>query len=146
MSVSLISPGASQHCVRTAYRVLVDLGRLVVLTVKPCSAVAVEKPFLRKKLAMFQERKVKPRRADHGTRWLMAALSGLFNWCGALVVVNPDTLIRWHRKGLRLFWSWKVRHSQAGRPTVSGEVRDLIRRTSQENPFWGAPRGLLFTA
>jgi putative transposase len=80
MSVSSIFPGAFRHCVRTAYRVLLDLGRLVVLTVKPRIAVAAENLFLRKQLAMCQERKIKPHRADDSTRWLMAALSRLFDW------------------------------------------------------------------
>src|SRR5215471_7286173 len=44
------------------------------------------------------------------------------------------------RSGFRLFWTWKVRHGPSGRPAVAHEVRDLIRRMSQENPTWGAPR------
>ena len=48
-------------------------------------------------------------------------------------------MIAWHRKGFRLFWTWKIRHGRVGRPAVSCEVRDLIRRMSRENPLWGAP-------
>ena len=61
------------------------------------------------------------------------------NWRSALDLVKPETVIAWHRKGFRLFWTWKIRHGQAGRPAVSREVRDLIRRMSRENPLWGAP-------
>jgi putative transposase len=61
------------------------------------------------------------------------------NWRSALDVVKPETVIAWHRKGFRLFWTWKIRHGQAGRPAVSSEVRDLIRKMSRENPLWGAP-------
>jgi hypothetical protein len=57
-----------------------------------------------------------------------------------LIVVKPETVIAWHRKGFRLFWTWKVRHGQPGRPTVPKEVRELIRKMSRENPLWGAPR------
>ena len=53
---------------------------------------------------------------------------------------QAGTVIAWHRKSFRLFWTWKVRHGQPGRPEVSPEVRDLIRRLSRENPLWGAPR------
>jgi transposase InsO family protein len=63
-------------------------------------------------------------------------------WCGwrsALDIFKPATAIAWHRKGFRLFWTWKIRHGRAGRPAVSCEVRDLIRRMSRENPLWGAP-------
>ena len=62
------------------------------------------------------------------------------DWRTALVIVKPETVIAWHRKGFRLFWTWKVRRGSPGRPTVAKEVRDLIRRMSRENPLWGAPR------
>ena len=67
-------------------------------------ALAAENLFLRKQLALFQERKVKPPKADDATRWIMATLSRLFAWRDALWIVKADTLIRWHRKGFRLFW------------------------------------------
>jgi transposase InsO family protein len=57
-----------------------------------------------------------------------------------LAIVKPETVIGWHRKGFRLFWTWKVRRGQRGRPPVPEEVRKLIRRMSRENPIWGAPR------
>ena len=62
------------------------------------------------------------------------------DWRSALDVVKPETVIAWHRKGFRLYWTWKIRHGQAGRPPVSREIRDLIRRMSRENPLWGSPR------
>jgi transposase InsO family protein len=54
-------------------------------------------------------------------------------------VVKPETILRWHRSGFKAFWRWKSRNS-AGRPKVDRELRDLFRRMSKENPFWGAPR------
>ncbi len=54
------------------------------------------------------------------------------------MIVEPETVLTWHRKGFRLFWTRKGR--QAGRPSLSREVRDLIRRMCRENPLWGAPR------
>ena len=60
------------------------------------------------------------------------------NWRSALVIVKPETVVRWHRQGFRLYWRWKSR--RAGRPKVERELRDLIRRMSRENPTWGAPR------
>ena len=55
------------------------------------------------------------------------------------MIVKPETVIGWHRQGFRLYWRWKSRHP-AGRPSVSSEVVDLIRRMSLANPRWGAPR------
>jgi putative transposase len=46
----------------------------------------------------------------------------------------------WHRRSFRLFWTWKVRRGQPGRPAVSKEIRQLIRKMSRENPLWGVPR------
>jgi hypothetical protein len=57
----------------------------------------------------------------------------------ALVIVQPETVVAWHRKGFRLFWAWKSRR-RAGRPAVSSDVRSLIRKMAHENPLWGAPR------
>ena len=57
----------------------------------------------------------------------------------AVTVVQPETIIRWHRAGFRLYWRWKSR-SRGGRPEVPIEIRGLIRRMSLENPLWGAPR------
>jgi putative transposase len=60
-------------------------------------------------------------------------------WRPALVLVQPDTVVAWHRRGFRLFWTWKSRH-RTGRPTVPADVRALIRTMSHANPLWGAPR------
>ena len=62
------------------------------------------------------------------------------DWRSVLIIVQPDTVIAWHRKGFRLFWTWKGRRRRPGRPTVPHDVRELIRRMSRENPLWGAPR------
>jgi putative transposase len=68
--------------------------------------------------------------------WLSQLWSG---WRSALLIVKPETVIAWHRKGFRLYWRWKSRCGE-GRPTVSPEVRYLIRHMSLANPRWGAPR------
>ena len=68
--------------------------------------------------------------------WLSRLWSG---WQSVLLIVKPETVISWHRKGFRLYWAWKSRHRQ-GRRNVSAEIRDLIRKMSVANPRWGAPR------
>jgi transposase InsO family protein len=57
-----------------------------------------------------------------------------------LFIVKLETVIAWHRTGFRLFWTWKVRRGQPGRPAVPKDVRELIRSMNRENPLWGAPR------
>jgi putative transposase len=68
---------------------------------------------------------------------MLTLLSRWFDWRSALIVVRPETLIRWHRAGFRLLWRWK---SRAGRPPIPKELRELIRRMARENPAWGQER------
>src|SRR5262245_12392870 len=69
-------------------------------------------------------------------RAFIGLVPGILN---TLVIVKPETVIRWHRAGFRLFWRWKSR-SRVGRPKVPLEIRQLIRDMSLANPLWGAPR------
>ena len=55
-----------------------------------------------------------------------------------MVLVKPATVVDWHRRGFRLYWRWRSR--RPGRPRISADIRDLIRRMSRANPLWGAPR------
>jgi transposase InsO family protein len=126
------------HCFRTLSAVVFDLVQLACLAAHSRRALAAENLFLRKQLALFQERKVKPRRADDSTRWMMATLSQMFSWRDALMNVQPDTLLRWHRKGFRLFWRWKSKAT--GRPRLPRDLRDLIGKLAAENPIWGEER------
>jgi len=74
-------------------------------------------------------------------RIFWVSLSRLWrDWRSALVLVKPETVVAWHRRGFRWFWTWKVRQGRPGRPAVVRKVRDLIRRMCRENPTWGAPR------
>jgi hypothetical protein len=57
---------------------------------------------------------------------------------GMAKVVQPETILLWHRSGFKAFWRWKSQN-RAGRPKVDRELRDLIRRMGRENPLWGAP-------
>ena len=65
-------------------------------------------------------------------RWFLSILK-------AMTIIQPETLVRWHRAGFRRYWRWKS-HSLGGRPQIDGDMRALIRRMSVENPLWGAPR------
>jgi putative transposase len=123
--------------VQIILRLLADLAGLVVLSVRARRSVEAENLFLRRELALYQERGAKPRRVDAATRASLAILCRMFDWRDALVVVRPETLIRWHRVGWRLFWR---RKSRPGRPRIPLELRQLIRRMATENPLWGEER------
>jgi hypothetical protein len=83
-------------------------------------------------LERSQAHRVRLTRVD---RLLWVWLSRVWcHWRTALVIVKPDTVIAWHRRGFRLFWTWKSRH-RTGRPTVPQDVRTLIRTMSAANPL-----------
>ena len=104
------------------------------------AALQIEILALRHQLGVLQ-RSVKRPRLAKSDRFFWAWLSQVWSdWRRAIVVVKPATVLAWQRKSFRLFWTWKVRHGQPGRPTVPKEVRDLIRNMSRANPLWGAPR------
>ena len=108
--------------------------QLAGLALKSRAALAAENLFLRKQLAFYQWRKAKRSPTSIALRWTMAGLGRLFAWRDALVIVRPDTFVRWRREAFRLFWRWKSRPS--GRPALPKNIRILIRKMDQENPTW----------
>ena len=105
---------------------------------KSRAALQLENLALRHQLGVLR-RSVKRPKLTSADRLLWTWLCEVWSdWQSALVIVKPETVIGWHRKGFRLFWTWKVRHGQPGRPPVSKEIRQLIRKMSRENPLWGA--------
>ena len=116
------------------------LGVTAATTFKSRAAVRLENLALRHQLGVLQ-RSVKRPKLTPADRLLWAWLCEVWgDWRSSLVIVKPETVIAWHRKGFCLFWTWKVRRGQPGRPVVPKDVRELIRRMSCENPLWGAPR------
>ena len=103
------------------------------------AALAAENLALRQQLIVLQRsaKRTKFRKRD---RIFWSLLSRLWSgWRSALLIVQPDTVTRWHRQGFRLYWRWRSRKKQ-GRPLVDREIRDLIHRMCRQNPTWGAPR------
>jgi hypothetical protein len=116
---------------------LLDLLRFGALFFRSSESIRAENLVLRKQIASFVERGIKPRRVDHPTRVSLALFTRLFDWRDAVVTVRPATIIRWHRLGWRIFWRRKCK---AGRPPIPAELRQLIRRMATENPLWGQER------
>ena len=120
-----------------AYTLLMLLGdgiHYVRLCLRLPATLAAENLFLRKQLALYQERQAKPQRATNATRITLTWLARWFDWRHALVIVQPATLLRWHRQGFRLFRRWQ---STRGRPPTPVDLQALIRRMARENPSWG---------
>ena len=102
--------------------------------------LAVENLALRQQVAVYKHSAKHPKlRPRDRVFWVL--LSRLWpNWRSVLAIVQPETVIRWHRMGFNLYWRWKSRAGKPGRPPIEREICDLIRRMSRENPTWGAPR------
>jgi putative transposase len=122
-------------------RAIVGIGfailSLVVSFLRPSSAIRAENLVLRKQLASYVERGIKPRRMDYAARVSLALFTRIFDWRAGVINVQPSTVVRWHRMGWRISWRWKCR---AGRPPIPAELRNLIRRMATENPLWGEER------
>jgi putative transposase len=116
----------------------VELFTFIRLFLSSYAAVTAENLFLRKQIALFQERKVRPRRSTAATRAFMVLLSRFFDWREALVIVKPETFLKWHRTAFRRFWGWKSR--KVGRPRLPKNLRKLIREMAHDNPTWGEER------
>jgi len=102
--------------------------------------LALENLALRQQLVLLRRRSKRPQfgRLDRlFWLWLSHQWGG---WRGALHVVRPQTVIRWHRQGFRAFWTWKSRRGLVGRPPVSPELAELVRTMALANPLWGSPR------
>jgi transposase InsO family protein len=107
------------------------------LALSPRTALIAEILFLRKQLVFYQEHRIPPRKLTAAARFSLVLWSRLFDWRNALMIVQPETLIGWHRQGFRLWWRWK---SRLGRPRIPKDLRRLIVRMVQENPTWGEER------
>ena len=93
---------------------------------------------LRQQLNVLQRKAPKRLVFSNFDRFVFASLYRLApGILSTFVIVKPETVIRWHRAGFRLFWRWKSR-SRGGRPKVPLEIRQLIRDMSLANPLWGA--------
>jgi hypothetical protein len=116
------------------------LGRFVANLFRPQRRLEVENLFLRHQLNIALRGAPHRPRLRGSDRAVLVWMTWLWpNLLGLSRVVQPDTILRWHRAGFRAYWRWKSR-GQPGRPRVSRELRELIQRMSKENPLWGAPR------
>lgn len=114
--------------------------RTFISALRSHRALALENLALRHQLEVLQRNTKRPRLTNRD-RTLWIVLSRLWaDWRKPLFLVQPETVIRWHRRGFRLYWRCKSRPKWLGRRKVPEEVRDLIRTMSQSNPLWGAPR------
>ena len=119
--------------------------RLLIGTFRRCfrsrQDLLLENLALRQQLAVFKQRKQRPKLVWPDKLFWIALKKIWSEWQSCLVLVTPNTVVRWHRAGFRKYWDWRSRHSTGcGRKCISRELRELIFRMVAENPTWGAPR------
>src|SRR5664280_3847906 len=111
---------------------LISLTTLLValsLIFRARAALELENLALRHQIGVLQRSSRKRPKLTAVDRLLWVLLSRIWSdWRSVLAIVQPDTVIGWHRKGFRLFWTWKIRRGQPKRPSVPRQIRDLIRR------------------
>ena len=122
------------------FAILHALGMFIVDLFKQRSRLEAENLFLRHQLNIALRRAPHRFRLRGSDRALFILITKLWpSLLGAAQVVQPETILRWHRAGFKVFWRWKSR-KRAGRPKIDRGLRDLIRRMSRENALWGASR------
>jgi len=103
-------------------------------------AIALENLALRQQLAVLRRTVTRPHvRSTDRLFWILLA-KGWRDWRSALIVVRPDTVVRWHRQWLRRHWTRRSRRRRPGRPTTNSTIRALVSTMTAANPLWGAPR------
>lgn len=108
---------------------------------KSKALLAAENLCLRQQLLVLKRRQVRPQIRDVDRRFWLLACRWFSEWSCCLIIVKPDTVIRWHRKGWKAYWRWRSsRSARIGRKTTDREIRELIRRIACENPLWGQRR------
>src|SRR5262245_51725435 len=124
------------------YTVMVLISALFMLIrtlIVSRTALTAENLALRQQLTVLN-RKIHRPQLHRRDRFFWVILSQLWkNWREVLIIVKPETVIKWHRHGFRLYWRWKSK-APVGRPKIDKEIRELIGKMSRENPLRGVPR------
>ncbi len=107
---------------------------------KPRAWLIAENLCLRQQLAVLSRRQPRPLLRDKDRRFWILMNRWFVGWRECLILVQPETVLRWHERGWRYYWRWKSRRRGVGRKCISHELRQLIRRMARENPLWGQMR------
>ncbi len=113
---------------------------IIALPFKSRRRLEAENAVLRHQLIILRRRVPGRALLTNGDRWFFVQLYRLFpSILRVLTIIQPETLVRWHRAGFRSYWRWKS-GPRGGRPQIDSGLRELIKKMSMENPLWGAPR------
>jgi putative transposase len=122
------------------FTIVFNLLRALRAGFRPRADLVIENLALRQQLSVLRRDSKRPR-LRHLDRAFWLLLSRIWSgFADVLVIVKPDTIVRWHRRGFRLFWRWKSRPRKPRKGQVTPEIKKLIRRMAESNVGWGAPK------
>jgi putative transposase len=124
------------HMLSRIYILLAMVGSLF----KSRRQLTLENLALLQQLTMLKTSAKRPRVSPIDRLFWVLFSKYVTGWRSMLHALHPDTVVRWHREGFRLYWTWKSRRQRVGRPSVDKEIRKLIRQMQSSNVGWGAPR------
>ena len=108
---------------------------------KPRVRLIAENLCLRQQLVVLKRRQQRPSLRNRDRRFWVLASRCFADWQDTLIIVQPETVLHWHRRGWKAYWRWRSRRCRGGgRRRISPELRELIRRMAHENPLWGQQR------
>jgi putative transposase len=121
-------------------KILMDFATFFWIRLRLTSFLAAQNLALRQQLAVLKRTNRRPK-IKTMDRLFWVLLSMVWSpWRKSLIIVKPQTVIKWHRNGFKHFWRLKSKSRGQGRPQINVEIRDLIRNIASANPRWGAPR------
>ncbi len=104
------------------------------------AALAAENLVLRQQVIVLRHSVKRPRLRNRDRLFWIAVCRMWKDWQSSLHILQPATVVKWHRAGFRRYWRWRSRSKKPGRSKIDAEIRELIKQMSTENPLWGAPR------
>lgn len=116
------------------------LVRLLIACCQPRMTLVAENLCLRQQLAVLRRKQSRPLLRNGDRRFWIFMARWFPRWRGCLVIITPETVLAWHRRGWRSYWCWRSKRRKPGRKRVPLELRQLIRRMAAENPLWGQMR------
>ena len=125
---------------KTLVRMMALLVQTVRVLFRSRADLALENLALRQQVAVLKQKRPRPSLTGMDRAFWVALRQTWKHWANALIIVQPDTVVRWHQRGFKIYWRWKSKPRGLGRPCTHREIRALVRRMATENPTWGAPR------
>jgi len=114
---------------------------VIAATIRPKVLLVADNLWLRKQLVVLPRRKPRPRLEEADRRFWILACRWFSGWRTSLLIVKPETVLRWHRQGWRTYWRRRSRRTgRPGRHPIAAELRTLIHRMTMENRLWGQRR------